>query len=116
MSWRHRALSIGIKFVPQVIVLKMMESRYGHLGIEPTNICNANCTFCGYRFLKKSKSTMSLDLFKKTVDDYASQGGGVLSLTPTVGDPLVDGKILEKISVLGNSPTILYFCIQTLFF
>ena len=106
MSWRHRALSIGIKFVPQVIVLKMMESRYGHLGIEPTNICNANCTFCGYRFLKKSKSTMSLDLFKKTVDDYASQGGGVLSLTPTVGDPLVDGKILEKISYARSIPQI----------
>ncbi len=39
-----------------------------------------------------------MDLFKKTVDDYASQGGGSLSMTPTVGDPLVDGKILEKIS------------------
>jgi radical SAM protein with 4Fe4S-binding SPASM domain len=106
MSWRHLALSIAIKFVPQVIVLKMMESRYAHLGIEPTNICNANCTFCGYRFLKKSKSTMSLDLFKKTVDDYASQGGGALSLTPTVGDPLVDGKILEKISYARSVPQI----------
>lgn len=106
MSWRHRALSIAIKFVPQVIVLKMMENRYAHLGIEPTNICNANCTFCGYRFLKKSKSTMSLDLFKKTVDDYASQGGGALNFTPTVGDPLVDGKILEKISYARSVPQI----------
>jgi len=106
MRWGHRALSIAVKFVPQSIILKMMESRYAHLGIEPTNICNANCTFCGYRFLKKPKSTMTLDLFKKTVDDYAAQGGGPLSLTPTVGDPLVDGKILEKISYARSMPQI----------
>ena len=35
--------------------------------------------------------------FKKTVDDYVQDGGGGLGMTPTVGDPLVDGKILDKI-------------------
>lgn len=97
ISWQHNLLSVATKFLPKFIILKMMEYRYAHLGIEPTNICNANCTFCGYRFMKKPKFTMSVDLFKRTVDDYASQGGGSLSLTPTVGDPLVDGRILEKI-------------------
>ena len=76
MRWGHSALSIAVKFVPQSIILKMMESRYAHLGIEPTNICNADCTFCGYSFLKKPKSTMMIDTFKRTVDDYASVGGG----------------------------------------
>ena len=56
--------------------------------------------------MKQPKSTMSIDLFKKTIDDYASQGGGTLNLTPTVGDPLVDGKILEKISYARSVPQI----------
>lgn len=106
LAWRHRVINIAIKFIPQFLILKMMEHRYAHLGIEPTNICNADCTFCGYRFMKQPKSTMSVDLFKKTVDDYASQGGGTLNLTPTVGDPLVDGKIIEKISYARSVPQI----------
>ena len=106
ISWQHRLLGVAIKFIPQFIILKMMEHRYSHMGIEPTNICNANCTFCGYRFMKQSKFTMSVDLFKKAIDDYASEGGGSLSLTPTVGDPLVDGKILQKISYARSVPGI----------
>ncbi len=97
MRLKRKILSIVARLIPNFVVLRMMANRFGHLGIEPTNICNANCTFCGYRFLKKPKFTMSLDAFKRTIDEYAADGGGVLSLTPTVGDPLVDGKILEKI-------------------
>ena len=97
MRWRRRVFSLVAGLIPNFMILGMMKNRFGHMGIEPTNICNANCTFCGYRFLEKPKFTMSLDSFKKTIDDYVSDGGGVLSLTPTVGDPLVDGKILDKI-------------------
>ena len=106
MRLRRKTVSLATKLVPRAAMMKMMESRFGYMGIEPTNICNANCTFCGYRFLEKPKSTMSLEIFRKVVDDYASEGGGELSLTPTVGDPLVDGKILEKIAYARSVPEI----------
>jgi radical SAM protein with 4Fe4S-binding SPASM domain len=94
------------RLIPNFLIFRMMKDRFGHMGIEPTNICNADCTFCGYRFLEKPKFTMSVDVFKQTVDGYAAEGGGVLSLTPTVGDPLVDGKILDKIRYARSVPEI----------
>jgi radical SAM protein with 4Fe4S-binding SPASM domain len=106
MRLRRQAVVVATKIIPRFMMMKMMENRFGHMGIEPTNICNADCTFCGYSFLKKPKSTMTIDTFKRTVDDYASVGGGELSLTPTVGDPLVDGKILEKIAYARSIPQI----------
>ncbi len=84
----------------------VLEKRFLNFGVEPTNICNANCSYCAYRFSKVPKRIMPIELFKKAVDQYNSLGGGPLGLTPTVGDPLVDKGIIEKIKLARTYPNI----------
>ncbi|MHC4622304.1 MAG: FkbM family methyltransferase, partial [Planctomycetota bacterium] len=77
--------------------LRRLLRRPQYLKIETTNICSANCAFCTYRFMKRRKSTMSMELFKKVVDDYVAAGGGALTMSPLVGDCLVDARFLERL-------------------
>jgi sulfatase maturation enzyme AslB (radical SAM superfamily) len=67
-----------------------------------TNVCNGRCVFCAYPRAADSKQlkfgVMSFPLFKKVVDEWASLGGQAIDLTNTVGDPLVDPGLLEKIN------------------
>ena len=68
------------------------------LGIEVTNLCNANCIFCAYQYQKRPVTFMSYEMFRKAIDQYLSFGkdkDGV-GLTPVVGDPLVDRDLVRK--------------------
>lgn len=40
---------------------------------------------------------MSMELFSKLIEQYAEVGGGAINLTPTVGEPLADKYIIERI-------------------
>ena len=77
-----------------------------HLNIEVTNLCNANCTFCGYQYQERPISFLPFDLFAKAVTDYAKMGGGPLGLTPVVGDSLIDKDLVKKIAVARSIPEI----------
>jgi len=68
------------------------------LMIVPTNICNAKCTFCANRFLTDSHKVMDFGTYKLAIDEYVKNNGRIVSLTPTVGDALVDKDIFKKIS------------------
>jgi len=78
-------------------IIPSLEKKIRTLTLETTNICNANCVFCAYQYQERPKGIMSMDLFKKVIDEYESCGGGNIGLTPTVGDPLVDTHIVERI-------------------
>jgi MoaA/NifB/PqqE/SkfB family radical SAM enzyme len=92
---------------PDVARLKsLLESRPLYLIIETTNICNARCCFCAYPKMTRPKSVMSDELFKKVIRDYQDMGGGAVSLTPIVGDALVDPQFVDRIETLRNAPTI----------
>jgi len=66
-----------------------------------TNICNAKCSFCAYPQAVQSgalqRGVMSMEIFKKAVDEWGAIGGKNLDLTPTVGDSLLDPNLIEKI-------------------
>ena len=81
-------------------------TRSRELTVEVTNICNANCVFCGYQFQERPTGVMSLDLFRQIVDQYAAIGGGMIELTPVVGDPLVDKGLEEKVGYARSVPGI----------
>ena len=49
---------------------------------------------------------MSFNDFTTIIDKYVLSGGGDLSFTPTVGDPLVDKNIVKKIQYASNYPQI----------
>ncbi len=68
-----------------------------HLGVEVTNICNANCVFCGYQYLERPREVLPVDLFKKGIDEFDAIGGGSVGFNPVVGDPLVVPDIVERI-------------------
>jgi len=88
--------SLG-KLVPVKFIIKGLKLHPTTLFIELTNICNANCIYCGYRFMKRKKGIMDMKLFKKFIDEFDNAGGGDISLTGIVGDPLIDPNIIEKI-------------------
>lgn len=76
------------------------------LQIETTNACNAACVFCAYPSMQRKKGVMSMELFNKVLDDYAAMGGGPVSLTPVVGDALLDPYFMERLHLLSVYPTV----------
>jgi radical SAM protein with 4Fe4S-binding SPASM domain len=69
----------------------------GCFTIEPINVCNAKCTFCAYQYQTRKMQVIADSVFKKALEDYVAIGGGDLGISCTVGDPLLDKKIVEKI-------------------
>jgi len=70
------------------------------LQLAVTNVCNARCTFCAYRLTADAgvpRGMMKMEIFKKALDEFAAGGGKFIDLTPTVGDPLLDSTLVEKI-------------------
>jgi radical SAM protein with 4Fe4S-binding SPASM domain len=82
-----------------------------------TNICNAKCTFCAYPKVVANRTlqtgVMSLEVFKKAVDEWVAAGGRNLDLTPVVGDPLVDPGLLDKVDYAVNQARLPNVCLTT---
>lgn len=89
-------------FLNKKKIIKSFKKNIPFLSIETTNICNANCIFCAYQFQLRPTGIMSMDLFKKIVLEYAQHNTGNVNLTPTVGDPLADKYLIERIKYLRS--------------
>lgn len=86
--------------------LRQIEARPWNLHIELTNICNADCIFCAYRFQSRKKMIMAKEVYSKALDDYCSMGGGELRLETCLGDPLLDPGFIERIRQARFRPEI----------
>ena len=89
------------------------QSRPVMLMCETINACNNDCIVCAYSYMSRPKEIMSMSLFHKILDDYALMGGGGLSLTPVVGDLLLDPKLSDRVSVLKTYKTITPVSVST---
>jgi radical SAM protein with 4Fe4S-binding SPASM domain len=87
-------------------VLAAISVKPTHLGIEVTNICNANCIFCGYQYLERPKAVLPMDLFRKGIDEFDTFGGGSVGFNTVVGEPLVAPDLVEKIRYARNKKNI----------
>lgn len=76
------------------------------LKIETINICNCHCKFCPYSKMTRRPEIMSMDLFNEIVRQYDEMQGFSISLTPVVGDVLLDPLLMARYDVLKNSRTI----------
>src|SRR5512135_2329361 len=102
-----RRLLPGREVLPQVLRLQEITHQTPLiLQIETTNVCNARCVFCAYPKMLREKGIMSIPLFERIVQEYATMGGGPVSLTPVVGDALLDPHLLNRLRILEACPEI----------
>jgi sulfatase maturation enzyme AslB (radical SAM superfamily) len=64
--------------------------------IESTNLCNAKCVFCPRDEMERRQGVMSVDLFKKVVDECAELGITHVRVH-NYGEPFLDKKLVEKV-------------------
>ena len=74
------------------------------LSIETTNICNADCVFCANSVMERRKEPLSMEKFRKAVDEFAGMGGNEIDFNVTIGDPLLDPRILERARYVRRYP------------
>src|SRR5439155_15774169 len=80
---------------------------------ETVNICNNDCVMCPYGVLERKKTHMSMPLFEKVARDYAAMGGGILSLTPMVGEVFLDKLLPQRVRVAAAEPAITGLTVTT---
>src|SRR5918993_4760752 len=64
--------------------------------IESTNICNAKCVFCPRDEMHRRQGIMSLDLYKKIVDECVELGITHVRVH-NYGEPFIDRRLVEKV-------------------
>jgi MoaA/NifB/PqqE/SkfB family radical SAM enzyme len=70
--------------------------------LEATNICNAACKFCAQRVMQRPASVMTLEDFRRYVDQIAAAGIRIFDLTAIVGDPFTDKHFFERLEYLKS--------------
>ena len=99
ISDRLRHSIIRRAFGRDEFIDRQLAAFIGGVTMMPNNICNADCVFCAYRFNEEPKETMSLDLFKRALDETFTLGHvGTVVLTPVAGEPLADPTLFNKIA------------------
>ena len=84
---------------------KLLERPFS-AGAEITNICNANCSFCGYgkgsdgkAADPRVKSKQDISAYKHLLKIYSEAGGGNFSITPILGEVSVHPEWLKLVKL-----------------
>ncbi len=83
------------------------------VGTEIINICNANCSFCGYGKGEKGKAAdprvkgkLSDEVFHHTLKLFSEAGGGQFTLSPILGEVSAHPRWLEMVAAARAYPNI----------
>lgn len=69
-----------------------------HITIETTNICNANCIFCPREKYNLKPENMTIELWKKIIDELATHNYTHLKIdTQGFGEPFLDKYLMKRI-------------------
>jgi len=68
------------------------------ISLETTLNCNSRCLMC-YHYYKKLQGFMSMDLFKKIIDDCHQNGITTVGLS-VYGEPFLDPYFFERVEYL----------------
>ena len=90
-----------IRYVKRKIIrpnewLRILSKPPRAIGLNVTDICNANCCYCAYRF-HKPEGVMDMQVYEKTVREFSELGGGAVGLSPVTGEPLLDPYLVQRI-------------------
>lgn len=101
-SWTNdtRQLLISSGAFDRMKIVESEQVRPLMLFCETTNVCNSSCIFCPYSIQKRPKGVMTDELFQSVIQQYNKIGGGLISLTPMVGDILLDSKLASRMDTL----------------
>ena len=102
-AWRLRGVQQGLQARR---LRRMLLRKPLFLKIETTNACNARCRFCAYGKSARRKQMLDADLYDRAISGYVRLGGGPITLTPVVGDPLLDPMLEERIAIARRHPDI----------
>lgn len=72
------------------------------LQIETINKCNAKCDFCAVPKMKKKRQPMSMELFKRIIDDAAEYKEFKHVMPFLNGEPLLDKDFAAKIAYINE--------------
>ncbi len=75
------------------------------VGCEINNICNAQCSFCGYGNPKadgRKKNMLDIEVFRHTLKLYSEAGGGNFALSPILGEVSMDNRWLELVKEIRH--------------
>jgi radical SAM protein with 4Fe4S-binding SPASM domain len=105
--WVHLKKAVG--FVRRYVAGYFEHGRFApspspKLSIETTNICNAKCVFCANPLMQRRKEPLAWEKFTKAVDEFAAMGGTDIDFNVTIGDPLLDPKLLERARYVRRYP------------
>ena len=78
-------------------LLRKLEEFPLKIAIEPTNICNANCSFCAHKYSTKRGVVIEFETYKKILKQIKDLGCRELKFTPIIGDPFLDQGFIDKI-------------------
>lgn len=67
---------------------------------ETVNLCNSDCVFCPYSLQTRKFGVMEPEVFREVCQQYVAMGGGPMSLTPMVGDVLLDKELPSRLLML----------------
>ena len=112
---KHPLAGLAGSYAEEDISYFMHRGRFRPLtiSVETINICNNDCVICPYSAQTRKRRTMAQSLFKKVIRDYSEIGGGPISLTPLVGEALLDKHLLERLALLEEAPSVTSVSVTT---
>jgi radical SAM protein with 4Fe4S-binding SPASM domain len=97
----QRVLRKGLRFA-KVYVEHSVSSEWfepvatPRASFETTNVCNAKCVFCANTVMERRKQMLDMGLFQKAVAELVAMGVETVDFNVTIGDPLLDKRLLER--------------------
>ena len=96
-------------------VIREFASRPQSFGVESTNVCNADCSFCAYGkgYDARPKEHVQDETLRHSLQLFDQAGGGTFSFAALLGDPLVQRDLLPKIRLARSYSNISGVSIST---
>ena len=82
----------------------LTETMPSDANVEPSNLCNADCVFCGYQFQERPHREIAIDLASEIIAAAKRDGVKKIGFTPVVGEPLVHRRLEELIRIAVAPP------------
>lgn len=92
--------TFSIRKVVKSYKIKQWKKFPSQISIEVTSRCNAQCIICEHKDMKRGKQDMSMELYKKIIDECSQHKNLITNLSFSfMGEPLLDENIFKKIKM-----------------